>query len=149
MALRFDGVREAVITSPRDAQALRQEIVAMRDRVRAAHPVREGLFDLKHSEGGMVDAEFAVQYLVLSRSAEHPALRANLGNIALLQGAETCGLLPEGVGQAAAAAYRTLRHVQHRARLDEAPTQVDPAPLLAERQAISALTLAVFGPHGG
>jgi glutamate-ammonia-ligase adenylyltransferase len=149
LALRFDGVREAVITSPRDAQALRQEIVAMRDRVRAAHPVREGLFDLKHSEGGMVDAEFAVQYLVLSRSAEHPALRANLGNIALLQGAETCGLLPEGVGQAAAAAYRTLRHVQHRARLDEAPTQVDPAPLLAERQAISALTLAVFGPHGG
>jgi glutamate-ammonia-ligase adenylyltransferase len=35
-------VREAVITAPRDAAA-REEIVAMRERVRAAHPVRGGL----------------------------------------------------------------------------------------------------------
>ncbi|MDP0971142.1 hypothetical protein Q6294_29815, partial [Klebsiella pneumoniae] len=60
---RFDAVREAVITAPRDASALRDEIVAMRERVRGAHPVRGGLFDVKHSPGGMVDVEFAVQYL--------------------------------------------------------------------------------------
>jgi glutamate-ammonia-ligase adenylyltransferase len=34
---RFDAVREAVITSPRDPAALRAEIVAMRERVRSAH----------------------------------------------------------------------------------------------------------------
>ncbi|GAO25546.1 adenylyltransferase [Alicycliphilus sp. B1] len=60
---RFDAVREAVITAPRDRAALRTEIIAMRERMRAAHPVPAGLFDVKHSEGGMVDAEFAVQYL--------------------------------------------------------------------------------------
>ncbi|MEY2683460.1 MAG: Glutamate-ammonia-ligase adenylyltransferase [Pseudomonadota bacterium] len=145
MVQRFEAVRQAVITSPRDAQALRQEIVGMRDRVRAAHPVRAGCFDLKHSAGGMVDAEFVVQYLVLSQSGAHPGLRDNLGNIALLQRAESCGLLPPGVGTAAADAYRVLRHVQHRARLDEATTQVDPGPLAAEQQAISALTRAVWG----
>ena len=142
---RFDAVREAVITAPRDAAALRQEIVAMRDKVRTAHPVRGGKFDVKHSTGGMVDAEFAVQYLVLSQSAAHPDLVANVGNIALLQRAEADGLLPPGVGQAAASAYRELRHVQHQARLDEAPTQVVPPALQAERDAVLALWQAVFG----
>ena len=33
----------------------------MREKVRAAHPVKAGRFDLKHSAGGMIDVEFAVQ----------------------------------------------------------------------------------------
>lgn len=142
---RFDAVREAVITAPRDAAALRAEIVAMRERVRAAHAVRGGLFDVKHSPGGMVDVEFAVQYLVLSQAAAHPQLIANVGNIALLQRAEQAGLLPEGIGQAAAAAYRRLRSVQHRARLDEATGRVEPETVRAESQAILALWHTVFG----
>lgn len=142
---RFDAVREAVITAPRDAAALRAEIVAMRERVRAAHPVRGGLFDVKHSPGGMVDVEFTVQYLVLSQAGTHPQLIANVGNIALLQRAEQAGLLPEGIGQAAAAAYRRLRSVQHRARLDEATGRVDPETVRAESQAILALWHTVFG----
>src|SRR5690606_4678166 len=115
---RFEAVREAVITAPRDVAALAQEIGSMREKVRAAHPVKPGCFDLKHSAGGMVDAEFTVQFLVLSQSCSHPELRSNVGNIALLQRAEVAGLLPAGVGQAAAAAYRELRRAQHRARLN-------------------------------
>ena len=141
---RFDQVRDAVITAPRDAQALRAEIVSMRERVRSARPVKAGYFDVKHSAGGMVDAEFAVQYLVLSQSAQHPELRDNVGNIALLQRAEAAGLLPAGVGQAAADAYRELRRIQHRARLNEAPTQVELPELQAERDAVLALWKAVF-----
>jgi glutamate-ammonia-ligase adenylyltransferase len=144
---RFDAVREAVITSPRDPVALRAEIVAMRERVRLAHRTREGRFDVKHSPGGMVDAEFAVQYLVLAHSAQHPELVGNVGNIALLQRAEQVGLLPAGVGQAAADAYRELRRVQHRARLDEVPTEVTPPALQAEQGAVLALWHAVFGAN--
>jgi len=145
LAARFDAVREAVITASRDRQRLREEIVAMRQRVRSAHPVRPDRFDVKHSAGGMVDAEFAVQYLVLAHSAQHGELVPNVGNIALLQRAEAAGLLPAGVGQRAAAAYRELRRVQHRARLDEEPTQRPPESLAAERDAIQALWAAVFG----
>ena len=142
---RFDAVRQAVITAPRDAAALRSEIVAMRERVRSAHPAPSDQFDVKHSPGGMVDAEFAVQYLVLAHSAAHPELQGNVGNIALLQRAEAAGLLPAGVGRAAADAYRTLRHVQHRARLNEEPTRVPPETLAAEQGAVRALWRAVFG----
>jgi glutamate-ammonia-ligase adenylyltransferase len=142
---RFDAVRRAVVTAPRDAAALQGEILAMRARVHDAHPVRDGRFDVKHSPGGMVDAEFAVQYLVLSQSGRHGELVDNVGNIALMQRAEACGLLPAGIGEAAAAAYRSLRRAQHQARLDEAPTHFDPATLASEQQAILALTRVVFG----
>ncbi len=141
---RFDTVREAVITAPRDAQALKQEIVSMRERVRSAHPVRGDWFDVKHSRGGMLDAEFVVQYLVLSQSAQHPELVANLGNIALLQRAEKAGLLPVGVGQAAASAYRELRRMQHTSRLDEGSGLVPEALVTTHRDAVLALWQAVF-----
>jgi glutamate-ammonia-ligase adenylyltransferase len=142
---RFDAVRRAVISAPRDVGALRDEILAMRARVRAAHPVSDDRFDVKESVGGMMDAEFAIQFLVLSQSAAHPELAANVGNIALMQRAEDAGLLPPGVGRAAASAYRELRRVQHHARLNEEPTQVEPDELAAERDAILALSKAVFG----
>jgi glutamate-ammonia-ligase adenylyltransferase len=82
-----------------------------------------------------------MQYLVLLHAAAHPELADNVGNIALLQRAEQAGLLPAGVGQAAANAYREMRRLQHRARLNEEPTQVDPATLGMERDAV----LAVWG----
>ena len=142
---RFEAVRLNVITTPRDGQALLREVVEMRDKVRLARPVKAGLFDVKHSPGGMMDAEFAVQALVLAHAAEHPLLRVNMGNIGLLQRAEDEGLLPAGVGVAAGNAYRELRRAQHRARLDEQPTQVAPDSLATEREAVLALWRAVFG----
>ena len=144
LCAKFDTVRQNVISAPRDLPALKLEIIAMRDKVHAAHPVKAGLFDVKHSAGGMVDAEFAVQYLVLAHSAAHPELQRNVGNIALMQLAETAGLLPAGVGVAAGDAYRSLRHVQHVARLDEAPTQVAATELLVEKAAMMALWNTVF-----
>lgn len=145
LAEAFEGVRRDVIRAPRDLALLAQEIVAMRHKLRQARPVPAGQFDVKHSPGGMVDAEFAVQYLVLGHGGTHPELLDNVGNIALLIQAEQGGLLPAGVGQAAADAYRELRRVQHQARLDEKPTQVEASEMVTESQAILALWQAVFG----
>ena len=144
---RFDNVRAHVINAKRDQASLRQEIVAMRDKLRAAHSVKPELFDVKHSAGGMLDVEFAVQYLVLAHAHQHPTLLANVGNIALLMNAEKAGLLPSGVGEAAGSAYRELRRVQHRARLDEQPTQVPHQELAKECAAILRLWDVVFNPQ--
>ena len=145
LAARFDAARDAVLTATRDEQALREEIRAMRERVRSAHPDRSGRFDVKHSPGGMMDVEFAVQHLVLAHCAAHAELRANAGNIALLHRAEAAGLLPATVGSAAADAYRELRRAQHRARLDEQPTHFEPEAFAAARAAVLALWRHVFG----
>ena len=144
LAEGFEKVRRSVMTAPREIEALKTEVKAMREKVRSAHPVANELFDVKHSPGGMMDAEFAVQMLVLTQSAAHPELLENAGNIALLRRAEAAGLLPVGVGMAAADAYRELRRVQHRARLDEQPTSVPPARMAAQRDAVLTLWHAVF-----
>ena len=141
----FERVREAVICAPRDGAALRSEIVSMRQRVQQAHTVPADQFDVKHSPGGMVDAEFVVQYLVLLHAASHPQLRANVGNIALLLRAEQAGLLLPGMGQRAADAYRRLRQLQHTSRLNEEPTQLPTQSAHEQQQAISQLWAHVLG----
>jgi glutamate-ammonia-ligase adenylyltransferase len=141
---RFDAVRNAVIGANRDRQSLRAEIDAMRAKVRLSHPVRSAQFDVKHSPGGMVDIEFAVQYLVLAYGNQYPELLANAGNISLLLRAQDCGLLPAGVGVHAGHAYRVLRQIQHRARLNEEATEATLGTVQAEREAGLALWTAVF-----
>jgi glutamate-ammonia-ligase adenylyltransferase len=118
----FEATRRAVLATQRPAADLRQEIQSMRERLRQAHSTPPDTFDLKHGSGGMVDIEFAVQYLVLAHSHDHPALMDNVGNIALLGLAALAGLLPTGVSERASDAYRVFRRLQHRARLDESPT---------------------------
>ncbi len=141
---QFDTVRKNVICAKRDLKSLKTEILTMRDRLKNAHAVKTGLFDVKHSAGGMLDAEFAVQYLVLAHSAQHPSLQGNVGNIALLQRAEAARLLPAGIGVAAAQAYRHLRHIQHMARLDETTTQLADTELESERRTMTDLWNYVF-----
>jgi glutamate-ammonia-ligase adenylyltransferase len=124
----------------------------MRQRLRDAHPCAPEAFDIKHSHGGMIDVEFAVQFLVLAHSHAHPALMDNLGNIALLLRAAQAGLIPADVAEAAGQAYRELRRIQHRARLNEAPTVLSRdtsgdalQAVLHHRDAVCALWQAVFG----
>ncbi len=145
LAARFEAIRHQVLVSSRDPAALKAEILAMRERVMQAHRVSADRFDVKHSAGGMVDVEFAVQYLVLSYAASHPTLALNSGNIALLHAAQQVGLIPADLGDQAAHAYRQLRSAQHLARLDEQTPQIDLQALQNEQSAVKALWKAVFG----
>jgi glutamate-ammonia-ligase adenylyltransferase len=144
LAARFDDTRNAVLSSVRDVPALQDEVVTMREKLRTAHACPPEEFDLKHSPGGMIDVEFTVQFLVLAHSHRTPALLGNLGNIALLLIAEEAGLLPTGVGRAAGDAYRTLRRLQHRARLNEAPTRLSLAQASDELHKLRADVLALW-----
>ena len=144
LGAQFEAVRRQVLCAPRDLEQLALDIMAMREKMRTAHSVPAGLFDFKHSVGGMIDLEFAVQFLVLAHAHAHPSLQDNMGNIALLHRAEAAGLLPKGLGVAAADAYRELRHLQHQARLDEQVGRSDAAPMQGHSSAIQAVWSAVF-----
>jgi [glutamine synthetase] adenylyltransferase / [glutamine synthetase]-adenylyl-L-tyrosine phosphorylase len=141
---RFNRIRERVLTSHRNLSELKREITAMRQRVAAAHKVPKDRFDVKHSPGGMVDIEFAVQFLVLAYSHAYPALCLNSGNIALLQVAEQAKLLSPGIGKAAADAYREFRRAQHFARLEEQLTQLEKDDLGTEQKVVGLLWNEVF-----
>ena len=147
----FEAERIAILVEQRRDDVrrtkLREEIVAMRVRMHEGHPNRSGLFDLKHDEGGMVDIEFAVQYLVLADSAAHRELLANVGNIALLMRSAEAGLIDRDLAMAAADAYRNYRARQHALRLAD-PTaraaRVERSEFVAERDVVLRLWKAVF-----
>ncbi|TAK85512.1 MAG: bifunctional [glutamate--ammonia ligase]-adenylyl-L-tyrosine phosphorylase/[glutamate--ammonia-ligase] adenylyltransferase [Betaproteobacteria bacterium] len=141
----FEAIRERILRRERDPQALEGEIRAMRAKLHAAHPNRSGLFDLKHDHGGMIDVEFAVQFLVLAHAHRYPELTRNLGNIALLRMAAEHGLLDKELAENARNAYREFRRRQHALRLNGAQyARVPQAEVAAHVQTVQALTRALF-----
>jgi glutamate-ammonia-ligase adenylyltransferase len=142
----FETMRERILRLPRDRAKLAADIAEMRERMAEGHANRTALFDLKHDAGGMVDIEFAVQYLVLAHSQEHPQLTRNAGNIALLGLAADGGLLDRDVARDAADAYREYRRLQHQVRLTGATSaRVEPAGQSTRRARVDALWQRVFG----
>lgn len=143
---RFATIRDTVLQQPRDVQKLCVEIKEMRRKMHDGHPNNSGLFDIKHDAGGLVDVEFAVQYLVLAHAHTHPEMTANIGNIALLKRAGELALLPLEIALAAADAYRELRRRQHAVKLQGGEhARAEHGGLGQEVQAVKALWTNVFG----
>ena len=146
IGVAFEAEREAILRLPRDRAKLAEEVVAMRRRMHEGHPNPTALFDLKHDAGGMVDIEFAVQYLVLAHAHDHPRLTGNLGNIALLRIAGEIGLVDAPLAQRVADAYREFRRTQHAVRLTGAAhARVEPEAQAERRADVVALWTGVFG----
>jgi glutamate-ammonia-ligase adenylyltransferase len=142
----FEALRISVLRKARDLGALRQAISEMRAKLHDAHPNRSQLFDLKHDPGGIVDVEFAVQYLVLGHARMHAELTGNIGNLALLKLAARLGLLPGDRAQAAHDAYRRLRQLQHGLRLKgDKYARIAPGEVAQEIRAVRELWKSVMG----
>ncbi len=148
----FEDERVAILTArvldEGDRAHLRDEVVAMRVRMHDGHPNRSGLFDLKHDEGGMVDIEFAVQYLVLAYAAVDRPLVANVGNIALLGRAADAGRIARGDAEQVADAYRLYRSRQHAVRLADPgarAARIEADACGDERRAVRRLWRFLFG----
>lgn len=142
----FERIRCEVLRQPRDLDALRSEVLAMRAKMREVHSGKSGLFDLKHDPGGLVDVEFLIQYLVLGYSHRHPELTGNLGNIALLRIAGELDLIPPELAAQCGDSYRLYRRLQHRQRLNGQPARVRPDEVLRAREPVIALWSRIMTP---
>ncbi len=143
---RFEAIRCEVLRNPRELSGLRDAVVAMRDKMLAAHPNPSGRFDIKHDRGGLIDVEFIVQYLVLGHARRCTDLTGNIGNLALLKLAAKLELIAEADARDVHAAYRRFRQLQHTLRLQgEKYARIDPATVAAETEAVIKLWSAVLG----
>ncbi|MBS0213485.1 MAG: bifunctional [glutamate--ammonia ligase]-adenylyl-L-tyrosine phosphorylase/[glutamate--ammonia-ligase] adenylyltransferase [Proteobacteria bacterium] len=125
---RFEAIRAQVLARPRDALALRADVVAMRRRMRAElDRSRDGRFDLKQGEGGLVDLEFLLQYLVLAHAGEHTALLLPRDTDGLIAALADAGVLPQSQADSLTAAHATLLRRSLDCTLDRRPriTPVD------------------------
>ena len=68
---RISAEIRRLLTLPVDADSLRNDVAAMRNRMAETHPTDQ-LWSIKHLRGGLVDLEFIVQYLQLRHAPENP-----------------------------------------------------------------------------
>ncbi|PKO45998.1 MAG: bifunctional [glutamate--ammonia ligase]-adenylyl-L-tyrosine phosphorylase/[glutamate--ammonia-ligase] adenylyltransferase [Betaproteobacteria bacterium HGW-Betaproteobacteria-22] len=141
----FEQIRVEVMTHTRDQAKLKTEVLNMREKMRSAHYVHEGMFDLKQSVGGIVDVEFLVQYLVLVHASRYAELTKNIGNIGLLKRLSALKIIDAVIAEHAVIAYRTMRHMQHMLKLQGATKlEVAQAEVHVHAQAVASLWQQVF-----
>ena len=119
-----------------DVKAIAEEIAKMRDRIEREafgaseprhsvdhHRLALGLpapvshsLDLKAGAGGVIDVEFAAQFLQLAYGHAHPELRTTSTSVAL-RAAAACGVAPARDVELLDQGYRFLRGIEHRLRV--------------------------------
>jgi glutamate-ammonia-ligase adenylyltransferase len=104
---------DTVYGAPHDQRKVAEAITSMRARIE-----RElgGKHDLKVGAGGVIDVEFAAQYLQLVHGHAHPELRTTSTSTAL-RAASELGLAPPDVVELLDQGYRFLRGIEHRLRV--------------------------------
>ena len=141
----FEAIRIEVLTQTRDAQILKTEVINMREKMRAAQTFVNGVFDIKHSIGGIIDVEFLVQYLVLIHANKYPQLTDNIGNIALLKRLGMLQIIDNDLAEKTAVAYRDYRLMQHAFKLQGATQmRVDYSQVSTHASTVNALWNQVF-----
>ncbi len=142
----FEAIRHDTLCQPRDRQALKQEVVTMRERMRTSlgTPAGSGdqpaeVFHLKHDRGGIIDIEFMVQYLMLAHSHEHPELTQWSDNIRQMEELGRAGILAVADTEQLREAYITLRSTIHRRALQNLNSQVEGGSFQAERDYIASM----------
>jgi glutamate-ammonia-ligase adenylyltransferase len=145
---QFEAIRIRILRQPRDLAKLKEDVLAMRQKMLDSHASKsEEFFDLKQDPGGIIDVEFIVQYLVLGYAHAHPKLCGNVGNIALLRIAAELGLIPAALADPVRDAYREYRRTQHAIRLsDNAKGRIERAAMLRRIEAVRALWDILFEP---
>ena len=137
LAERFQAIRRDVLGRERDPAALRQEVRAMRERMRAELDASTAeVFDLKQGRGGIADIEFVVQYEILANARRYPDLLIYPDNIRQLDGLERFGVLSIADAARLRNAYRGLRRRIHQLKLQEQPAQIPMDEARDERDSV-------------
>ncbi|MDH5834322.1 bifunctional [glutamate--ammonia ligase]-adenylyl-L-tyrosine phosphorylase/[glutamate--ammonia-ligase] adenylyltransferase [Luteimonas kalidii] len=109
LAEAFERIRGDTLARERDPARLRGDVASMRLRMRGElDRSTDTLFDLKQGDGGLVDLEFLLQYLVLREAATHPALLVPRATRPLLDALATARVLPEAAVDALRDAHAWL-----------------------------------------
>ena len=134
----FEQVRRDTLGRVRDRAALAADVGQMRQRMRAELDRSDAArFDLKQGAGGLVDLEFVLQYGVLARAADVPALLQRRDSPGLIDALAGCGQLQADEAAALHQAHATLLEAGLACTLDRRPR------LTAETAAIEQARTAI------
>ncbi|WP_218668125.1 bifunctional [glutamate--ammonia ligase]-adenylyl-L-tyrosine phosphorylase/[glutamate--ammonia-ligase] adenylyltransferase [Vreelandella utahensis] len=131
----FARIRHDILARERDPEALRQEVVIMRQRMRDAHASRDlEVFHIKQDPGGIIDIEFMVQYLILAWADRYPAITRQSDNIRQMESLGEAGVLDTAMAERLRDVFITMRSTVHRRALQRLNSEVPADQFEAERR---------------
>ena len=143
---RIEALRQEILRTDRDEQALTKDVVSMRARMREnLAPKDAQIFDLKPSAGGIVDIEFMVQYAVLAWAARYPSLADWSDNVRILDTLAETGLMSGEQCSLLSETYLELRSASHELALQQEKGRVDSDRFAEVAERISNLWHGLFG----
>ena len=115
---RFNDLRHAVLSMPRDTAQLRLDVFEMREKMRD-HLEKKDLnqIDIKQTHGGIVDLEFMVQFWILAHANKHPLITKWSDNLRLLESLAQEEIIDTSTQDLLCQNYLALRHAAHRIQL--------------------------------
>ena len=135
--------RHAELTVYGKSHDAREAILTMRERIERELGATPG--DLKIGPGGIMDIEFAAQYLQLVHGHAHPSLRTT-GTSPALRAAAQLGIAETSTLELLDEGYRFLRGIEHRLRV----VHDQPISKLPEqREELARLARRCGFPDGG
>ena len=118
---KFEQIRDEIIRGT-DKTNLKDDVIKMSHSIKKEHLKNaKDFFDLKYSDGGIVDIEFLIQYLVLKNAEKYLELTKWTDVIRIVETIIKCGLLSENDGDFLKNAYITYRSKAHRLSLKDRP----------------------------
>jgi glutamate-ammonia-ligase adenylyltransferase len=134
----FERVRGDTLARFREPGRVREDVIAMRRRMRAELDRTDAaMFDLKQGEGGLVDLEFLLQALVLERAQSRRELLGPRNTPGLVEAMRSTGIFDADTEAALMEAHATLLARGLDCTLDRRPRRLPPdAQIEAAREAI-------------
>ncbi|MDP1616076.1 bifunctional [glutamine synthetase] adenylyltransferase/[glutamine synthetase]-adenylyl-L-tyrosine phosphorylase [Phenylobacterium sp.] len=121
-----EGLIEAALRQPRDRARLAKDVWSMRSLMEAERPAKD-FWDMKLSRGGLVDVEFAAQFLQLAHAADGGPLRQHTARA--LEAFRESGLEAEAPLQQLEDAWRLQQNLSQLIKLaleDDADPALEP-----------------------
>ncbi len=146
MQKRFTEIRQKILTLPRDKAALQSEVVKMRKLMKKDRQIPDvGQFDLKQGDGGLVDIEFLIQYLVLLNAHQNSKMLQWTDNVRLLQSLADAKILPEQTAHFLKHTYLLYRSACHRLNLNQKPAVISTTHFEFIRNQVKKIWKIYFG----
>lgn len=141
----FNDIRTSVLIEKRDALPLKEEVGAMREKMRN-HLGQNNpeLFDLKQDRGGIVDIEFIVQYLVLLHSFDYPQIAKWTDNVRQLEELQLVGILTAETAEKLKQAYIAYRSHLHELALADKGRLAEQQVFASEKAFVMSVWESVF-----
>ena len=136
----FEGIRQRILSLPRDQANLKTDVREMREKMRDALAAKtSGQFDLKQGKGGIADIEFLVQFLILANAQKISDLSEFTDNVRQLEALARHGIISQTEADTLKTAFCTYRDIGHKQVLQGDKALIDVEELAGLREMVQSI----------